>query len=62
MLRSSYWCPGTARLSKVAAQLLANMSANEGQALDAVWRACYPKTFINLSGFQREFAVHTSCR
>jgi hypothetical protein len=52
---SVYWGSGTAHLSKVAAQLLANMSANEGQALDAVWNACYPKTFIDLAAFSREF-------
>ncbi len=40
---------GSAQLSKVAAQLLANMSANEGPALHAVWSACFPGSFTKLA-------------
>ena len=42
---------GSAQLSKVAAQLLANMSANEGPALHAVWSACFPGSFTKLAAF-----------
>ena len=44
-------CAGSAQLSKVAAQLLANMSANEGLALHAVWSACFPNSFTRLAAF-----------
>lgn len=44
---------GKSQLGKVAAQLLANMSANEGPALHAVWAACFPKTFTDLAAFRR---------
>jgi Gpi18-like mannosyltransferase len=45
---------GSAQLSKVAAQLLANMSANEGLALHAVWIACFPSSFTRLAAFHCE--------
>jgi hypothetical protein len=48
------WEAGKSQLGKVAAQLLANMSANEGPALHAVWAACFPKTFTDLAAFRSE--------
>ena len=48
---------GKAQLSKVAAQLLANMSANEGRALHAVWAACFPGAFADLAALPSEARV-----
>ena len=45
---------GKAQLSKVAAQLLANMSANEGRALHAVWAGCFPGAFADLAALPSE--------
>lgn len=47
---------GSAQLSKVAAQLLANMSANEGPALHAVWSACFPRSFTKLAAFHSKIS------
>ena len=53
---------GKAQLSKVAAQLLANMSANEGRALHAVWTACFPGAFADLAALPSEAHIAlTNC-